>query len=217
MLNPTRGNGLAGELQFDGLVQQTLCQLTTGRRKGGRAQHGLTFSGEMGHDLVHRGKEILVQHLIDLIDNKHARQVQATGTTHQEIDQPSRRRYGNIDSFGQRLDLGIFRQAAAEQACSERETTPDLAAYACNLCDQLARGGENEHAGRTGLTCVARIEKMLKSRCGIGSRFAGPGLGDQQHVFLAQQFRPDAVLHVIGLLDTELFEPSGDERIEGGG
>ena len=169
--------------------QQAVRQVGDGLGHGGREEQRLSLVWQPRDDLLEIGQKAHVEHPVGFVEDKDFQLVEPHVALTHEVEQSTRRGNEQMHAACKRADLRRLPHAAKDNCLAEMHVLPVGGEARADLCSQLARGREHQHAwgARRGRTPV--LIESLQDRQGKRRGLAGAGLGTAEQITAGQQVR----------------------------
>ena len=209
------GRGRGRDLDAGGLGHQVGDGADLLLVKGRREQQRLAVGGGEADDLADGGQEAHVEHAIGLVEDEDLDLVEHAGALVDEVDQAAGRGDQDVAAALERALLGVIGDAAHDGDRDVLGARGDLPADVVDLLRELARGGDDQHAG-TAADRHRAAAGALDARQGAHGRqqegrgLARAGLGGGEQVAAGQHLGNSGGLDGGGVLVAEVLDGGED-------
>ena len=175
-----RGDRRYGDL--DRVAQHLRGEFGDGARHCRREHQRLPPGRKLGDDRADVVDEAHVEHSVGLVEHETFDLAQAQRIASDEIEQPAGRCDENVNAVKQRANLPAHRYAADRQRRPQAQVAAVRAEAVEDLAGQFARRAEHQHPASLAPRLPGIGREMMENRQSEGGGFAGPGLGNSDHV-----------------------------------
>lgn len=194
------GEGLAGDVDLNGVAHVLLGEALDLFAEGGGDEDGLMLVLEVGQDAADVVAEADVEHAVDFVEDDEANFAGLEGVAAEEVEDASRRSDGDVGLSAELVELLPEAVAAIDGDAVKGFVLGEAAEVSDDLCGEFAGRAEDE-----GLERPIGVDH-LEHREPEGGGFAGTGSGLAEDVASGEDVRDHLALDVGGFVEVNLRE-----------